>query len=123
MNHRAGTTLGGVTAAAAGPVEPDRIPFGDASPARIRDALTAEDAVAFDRHWQALMRRATERLDLTELHEALEAWRRVAWVTATHGPDVYRETMASAQARLQTGDRVAGSVPWAQLKAELGLPE
>lgn len=100
-----------MTAAAAGPVEPDRLPFADASPARIRDALTPEDAAAFDRRWRTLMQRATERLDRTEL------------VTATHGPDVYRETMASAQARLQTGDRGAGSVPWAQLEAELGLPE
>lgn len=74
--------------------------------------------MAFDRHWRTLMQRATERLDLTELHEALEAWRRVA-----HGPEVYRETLASAQARLQTGERGAGSVPWAQLKAALGLPE
>ncbi|WP_363320414.1 DUF6247 family protein [Pseudonocardia sp.] len=57
---------------------------------------------------------ATERLDLTELHEALEAWRQVAWVTSIHGPDVYRETMASAQARLQTrgaAGRPAGG-PW-----------
>lgn len=113
----------GVTAAAAGPAEPDRLPFADASPARIRDALTAEDAVAFDRHWRTLMQRATERLDLTELHDALEAWRAVAWVTSTHGPEVYRETLASARARLQTGERGAGAVPWAQLKAELGRPE
>ncbi|WP_300007599.1 hypothetical protein [Pseudonocardia sp.] len=46
-----------MTAAAAGPAEPDRIPFVDASPSRIRDALTPEDVVAFDRHWQRLMQR------------------------------------------------------------------
>jgi hypothetical protein len=122
VSHRAGTTLGNVTAAAAGPVGPDGLPFADASPAQIRDALTPEDAVAFDRHWRTLMRRATERLDLTELHEALEAWRQVAWVTSIHGPDVYRETMASARARLQAGDRGAGAVPWASSRPSSGSP-
>jgi len=112
-----------VTAAAAGPADPGRPPFADASPARIRDALTVEDAAAFDRQWRRLMQRATERLDLTEVHEALEAWRRVAWVTSTHGPDVYRSILASARTRLQTGERAPGAVPWAQLKAELGLRE
>ena len=69
------------------------------------------------------MQRATERLDLTEVHEALEAWRQVAWVTSAHGPDAYRRTLTSAQERLQTGQRASGALPWAQLKAELGLPE
>lgn len=62
---------------AAGPAEPGRPLFADASPARIREALTPEDAAVFDRHWRRLMQRATERLDLTELHEALESWRQV----------------------------------------------
>ena len=79
--------------------------------------------MAFDRQWRALMQRATEQLDLTEVYEALEGWRRVAWVTSAHGPEVYRRTLASAQQRLQTGERAPGSVPWAQLKAELDLPE
>ncbi len=82
-----------------------------------------EDAAAFDRQWRALMARATERLDLTEVHEALAAWRQVAWVTSAHGPEVYRRTLASAQERLQSGERAAGALPWAQLKAELGRPE
>lgn len=112
-----------MTAAAAGPVEPGRPPFADASPARIRAALTAEDAAAFDRHWQAVMARATQRLDLTEVHEALDSWRQVAWVTSAHGHEVYRETLASARTRLQTGERGAGALPWAQMKAELGLSE
>ena len=82
----AATTVSRVSAAAdIGPVEPVRVPFADASPAEVREALTAEDAASFDRQWQALMGRATERLDLTEVHEALETWRQVAWVTSTHG--------------------------------------
>ncbi len=120
----AATTVGPVSAVAdVGPVEPGRVPFADASPARIREALTAEDAAVFDRQWRALMQRATERLDLTEVHEALEAWRQVAWVTSAHGPEVYRRTLGSAHERLQSGERAPGALPWAQLKAELGLPE
>jgi hypothetical protein len=110
-------------AADAGPVEPGRAPFADASPARVRAALTAEDAVAFDRQWRALMARATERLDLTEVHEALETWRQVAWVTSAHGPEAYQRTLTSAQERLRSGERAPGAMPWAQLKAELGLPD
>ncbi len=69
------------------------------------------------------MQRATDELDLTEVHEALESWRRVAWVTAAHGPDLYRKTLASAEQRLRKGDRADGAVSWDQLKAELDLPE
>ena len=120
----AATTVGRVSAAAdIGPVEPVRVPFADASPAEVRAALTAEDAAAFDRQWRALMARATEQLDLTEVQEALEGWRQVAWVTSARGTEAYRRTLASAEERLQSGERSAGALPWAQLKAELGLPE
>lgn len=112
-----------MTAAAASPSGSERPQFADASPARIRAALTPEDATSFDRQWQALMARATEQLDLTEVQDALEAWRQVARVTSAHGAESYRTTLASAQTRLRTGERAAGAVPWAQLKAELGLPE
>ncbi len=69
------------------------------------------------------MQRATEQLDLADVHEALESWRRVAWVTSAHGHGVYRRTLASAQERLESGERATGAVSWHQLKAELGLPE
>jgi hypothetical protein len=116
--------VGQVTADAdVDPVEPDRVPFADASPAQVREALTAEDRAAFDQQWRVLMARATERLDLTEVQEALQGWRQVAWVTSAHGPEVYRQTLASAQRRLQSAEREPGALSWAQLKAELGLAE
>ena len=113
----------GVTAAAAGSAGPAGRPFADASPAQIRAALTPEDAESFDRQWSTVMQRATERLDLTEVHEALESWRRVAWVTSAHGVEVYRRTLRSAEERLRTGERGPGAVPWHQLRAELGLSD
>lgn len=112
-----------MTAAAAEPPEPGRPPFADASPAQIRQALNPEDAADFDRQWQRLMQLATDKLDLTEVHEALECWRWVAWMTSAHGPNLYRKTLASAEQRLRTGERADGAVSWDQLKAELGLPK
>ncbi len=106
-----------MTAAAAEPLEPGRPPFADASPAQIRQALTPEDATDFDHQWRRLMRRATDNLDLTEVHEALESWRRVAWMTSAHGPDIYRKALASAEQRLGTDERADGAVSWDQLKA------
>lgn len=115
--------MGQVTAPAPNPPDRARPPFAEASPAQIRAALTPDDAAAFDRQWQTLMQRATERLDLAEVHEALAAWRQVAWVTSAHGVDTYRRTMTSARQRLRTGERADGAVAWHQLKAELGLPD
>lgn len=112
-----------MTAAAASTPEPGRPPFAEATPAQIRSALTPEDADAFDRHWLVLMQRATEDLDLTDVHRALDDWRQIAWVTSAHGVNTYRRTMVSAQERLRTGERAAGAVPWQQLRVELGLTE
>ncbi len=113
-----------VAVSAAAPLpDPGRTPFADASPAQVRAALTAEDAAAFDRQWQAVMARATRELDLTAVLQTLESWRRVAWVTTSTGGDRYNAVLASAEHRLRTGERQPGAVPWSQLKAELGLPE
>jgi hypothetical protein len=100
-----------------------RPPFADASPARVRAALIPEEAAEFDRQWAEVMARATRELDLTEVLETLEAWRRVAWITTANGPERHRRMLASAEERMRTGERHAGAVPWEQLKAELGLPE
>ena len=100
-----------------------RPPFADASPAEVQAALIPEDAAEFDRQWREVMARATRQLDLTEVFEVLEAWRRVAWVTSANGPDRHRRMLASIDERLRTGERHPGAVPWDQLKGELGLPE
>jgi hypothetical protein len=111
-----------MTAAAADPSRAPDPTFGDATPAQIRAALTPEDAESFDRHWRMVMQRATERLDLTEVHETLDAWRKTAMVTNAHGVDGYRSIVRRAEDRLRTGERGEGAVPWRQIAAELGLP-
>jgi hypothetical protein len=70
-----------------------------------------------------VMARATRELDLTEVHQTLNRWRRVAWVTTATGSERYRAVLASADQRLRTGERHPQATPWNQLKAELGLPE
>ena len=112
-----------VTAAVAGGAGSSGPPFANATPADIRAALTSEDAALFDEHWRAAMQRATERLDLAEVHQVLEHWRRIAWLTAARGQDGYRRMLAGAAETLRTRTSPAGSVSWSQLKAELGLGE
>ena len=113
-----------MTAAAAPLSSPEQQPpFADASPAQVRAALITEDAAKFDRQWHDVMARATRELDLTEVLEILEAWRRVAWVTTATGPDRYRAIMQAAERRLRTGERPPGAISWSQLKVDLGLAE
>lgn len=112
-----------VTVAEAGASPPERRPFADATPAQIREALGDREAVEFDRQWRSAMDRARDRLDLAEVHDVMEAWRRIAWLIAQLGATGYRQMIASAEERARTGERSPGSVPWNQLKVELGLPE
>jgi hypothetical protein len=112
-----------MTAAPQPEPEPRRQPFADASPARVRAALIPEEAAEFDRQWTEVMARATRDLDLTEVFETLESWRRIAWITTTSGHERHRSMLASVEERVRTGERHPGAVPWEQLKVELGLPE
>lgn len=95
-------------------------PFADASPARVRAALIPEEADEFDRQWREAMARATESLDLTEVLELLEGWRRVAWMTSEAGPEGHRRMYRRAAARL-TGQDIPPGEPLTRTKARLGL--
>jgi len=92
-------------------------PFEDASPARVRAALIPEDVAEFDRQWREAMAAATETLDLTAVHQTLESWRRIAWLTTANGPDGYRRILVRAEQTLRTGELPPGSVPLDQVKA------
>jgi hypothetical protein len=110
--------LGDMTAAAV-PSEPTsgRPPFADASPTQVRAALVPEDVVEFDRQWCEAMATATESLDLSGVHRALESWRRIAWLTSAHGHDGYRQLLARVEERGRTGARELGSVSLDRVKA------
>jgi hypothetical protein len=95
--------------------------FREATPLEVRNALIPEEQADFDRSWRKVMAEATETLDLTKVFAMLEHWRRTAWVTQAHGPDSYRQMLATAEHRLRTGERAPDAVSWTELKAELGL--
>lgn len=94
--------------------------FADASPAQVRAALIPEEAVEFEQQWRAVMARATETLDLAEVLETLESWRRVARLTAAAGAEAHRAMYRRAAARL-TGKDVPADEPLSRTKARLGL--
>jgi hypothetical protein len=106
--------------AAAAPVPESgsgRPPFADASPSQVRAALSPEDAGEFDRQWRAVMAKATEALDLSDVHRTLTAWRRIAWLTAVRGPDAYRRLLATAEERTRTGAADPDGVSLDEVKA------
>lgn len=94
--------------------------FVDASPAEVRAALIPEEAAEFDQQWREVMARATETLDLSEVLEVLESWRRVARLTAASGPDEHR-AMYRRAAVVLTGEGIPVDEPLARTKARLGL--
>jgi hypothetical protein len=111
----------GVTAAASGSWHGRNGPsFSDASPAEVRSALIPEEAEEFDLQWRAVMAEATETLDLSEVLETLEFWRRVARLTTAAGAEAHREMYRRAAAKL-TGEDIPADEPLPRVKARLGL--
>ena len=94
--------------------------FADASPAEVRAALIPEEAAEFDQQWREVMARATETLDLSEVLETLESWRRVARLTTASGTDAHWAMYRRAATRL-TGEDIPADEPLPRTKARLGL--
>jgi hypothetical protein len=94
--------------------------FADASPAEVRAALIPEEAAEFEREWRRVLARAAETLELSEVLETLESWRRVARLTAAAGAHGHRAMYRRAAARL-TGEDIPADEPVARTKARLGL--
>jgi Family of unknown function (DUF6247) len=94
--------------------------FADASPAEVRGALIPEEAAEFDQQWRAVMSRAIETLDLSEVLATLESWRRVARLTVASGVEAHRAMYRRAAAKL-TGDHIGADEPLSRTKARLGL--
>jgi hypothetical protein len=93
--------------------------FADASPAEVRAALIPEEAVEFEREWRRALAGAAETLELAEVEETLESWRRVARLTAAAGAERHRAMYRRAATRL-TGTDIPTDEPVARTKARLG---
>ncbi|GAB3902213.1 hypothetical protein GCM10029964_092240 [Kibdelosporangium lantanae] len=94
--------------------------FADATPAQIRAALIPEEAAEFDVQWRAVMARATETMDLSEVLATLNSWRRVARQTSAVGAAAHRAMYHRAAAKL-AGHEIPANEPLPQVKARLGL--
>ena len=65
------------------------------------------------------MATATEALDLTAVHELLDSWRRVAWLTTASGPEGYRRILARAEETLRTGEEPPGTVSLEEIRLRI----
>lgn len=89
-----------------------------AAPRAIRSALLEADRGQFDAAYAAALEIARERLDLTELFEMLEQWRRVAVLQSDR--ENFR-AVARRAAELVTGEPVPADEPLEITRAKAGL--
>jgi len=90
------------------------------SPAAIRAALLPEQVGEFDAAFDAALTAARQTLRLDRLRDALQVWRRVALLTE-EDPDRLRQLLVSATEVARTQRPRPGSVPWTELRSELGI--
>jgi hypothetical protein len=89
-----------------------------AAPAAIRAALLPADQAAFDAAYTAALAGAREQLDLSELFQMLERWRRLA--VLQRDPEGYRRMVRRA-AEAVTGGPVPADEPLEVTRARAGL--
>jgi hypothetical protein len=90
------------------------------SPEQIRAALLPEQVREFDAAYDDALTAARQTLHLDQLRHVLRMWRRMA-LLAEQDPDGHRQMLATVAEVQRTGRPRPGSVPWTELKAELGL--
>lgn len=90
------------------------------SPKAIRAALLPEQVGEFDAAFDAALLAARQTWDLDQLHHVLRMWRRQA-LMAEQDPEGHRQMLATIAEVQRTGRPRPGSVPWSELKADLGL--
>jgi len=90
-----------------------------ASPGAIRAALlTEEDRAEFDADYEQALADARQSLDLAELFETLEQWRRIA---VLHSDPKNFHHVARRTAELLTGQPVPDDEPLAVTRTKAGL--
>lgn len=98
-------------------------PAGDpllpgASPAAIREALLPEDTPAFDDAYRSALVAARDSLDLSDLFDRLEHWRRMALLQ--RDPQRFASVVRRA-AETITGEPVPDGEPLAVTRQRAGL--
>jgi hypothetical protein len=74
----------------------------------------------FDAAYDDALTAARQTLHLDQLRHVLRMWRRMA-LLAELDPEGHRQMLATVAEVGRTGRLRPGSVPWSELKAELGL--
>ena len=82
--------------------------------------MLPEQVAEFDGAYDAALTAARQTLRLDQLRHVLRVWRRVALLTKQN-PAGHRQTLATATEIQRSGRPRPGSVPWTDLKSELGL--
>ncbi len=90
------------------------------SPEEIRAALLPEQVAEFDAAFNAALAIARQTLRLDRLRHVLWMWRRQALMTE-RDPEGHRQMLTTAVEVQRIGRSRSGSVPWSELKVELGL--
>lgn len=90
-------------------------PLPPRTPAGVRSALHNSDRVDFERDYQAALAQASIDFDLTQVHEVVERWWRVA--VLAQDPAAHQR-MVETVASLRAGQPVA-STPWRPATGEL----
>lgn len=101
------------------PNESPAHPLGPgASPRAIREALLPEDQDRFDVAYDSALSTARARLDLTELFDTLEQWRRLAALQADAAD--FRRVVRRAD-ELLNGQRAPADEPLSATRRRIGL--
>ena len=93
-----------------------KVPYVDASPAELREAILPEDRDQFDASFRRALDAMADSLSLEPLQQFLEHWRRIAWSAHAYGHDSWRQVLARAEYTLATGgerppfDATAGEI-------------
>ncbi len=96
-----------------------RVPYADASPAELRDAILPADQDAFDDSDRRALEAAAQTLHLDELEAFLDHWRRIDRAVAGEGTEAWRALLAKADRLLTTGQLPVGTVSADEIREKL----
>ena len=94
-----------------------KVPYADASPAELREAILPEERDQFDASFRRALDKVAQTLTLDALDSFLEHWRRVAWAQNANGHDSWRALMAEVERRLAGGAPPPGMVSEEEMDA------
>ena len=96
-----------------------KVPFSDASPAEIREVLLPEEQPQFEEQYRQALRVAAETYSLDALHQTMQDWRRIAWMTHSD-PEAHRLMLARADYTLATRKRAPAAASAREVRELLG---